>query len=100
MSSLKLPFPRFENDVFKFRVTFLSLKISEEFGQNDKVILNKRQEKAIECLKKDNIISTKRNMELNKVSDKTAFLELKDMLLKDILTKEGRGRAIIYKLNR
>lgn len=76
--------PRFENDVFKFRVTFLSPKISEEFGQKDKVILNKRQEKAIEYLKKDNIISTKRYMRLNKVSDKTAFLELKNMLLKDI----------------
>jgi len=39
-------------------------------------------------------------MELNKVSDKTAFLELKDLLAKNILIKEGKGRATIYKLNK
>ena len=39
-------------------------------------------------------------MELNKVSDKTAFLELKDLLANNILIKERKGHATIYKLKK
>lgn len=39
-------------------------------------------------------------MELNKVSNKTAFLELKDLVEKNILIKEGRGRAVTYRFKR
>ncbi len=39
-------------------------------------------------------------MKLNKVSDKTAFIELKDLLVRNILIKEGSGCATSYKLKR
>jgi len=39
-------------------------------------------------------------MKLNKVSGKTAFLELKVLFIKNILIKKGSGRATIYKFKR
>ena len=37
-------------------------------------------------------------MDLNNISNKTAFLELRDLVIKNILIKEGKGRAVIYRL--
>lgn len=37
-------------------------------------------------------------MNLNSISNKTAFLELKQLLTNNILIKEGKGRAVIYRL--
>ena len=68
------------------------------YGLGKSFEVNERQKKAIEYLKTNDIISTKIYIRLNKVSDKTAFLELKDLLIKNILMKEGKGRATIYKL--
>lgn len=39
-------------------------------------------------------------MNLNKISNKTAFLELKDLVDKKILLKEGKGRAVTYRIKR
>ena len=39
-------------------------------------------------------------MNLNNVSNKTASLELKDLVAKNILIKQGKGRAVVYQLKK
>ena len=62
--------------------------------------LNDRQKKTLEYLKKYEFIARRNYMNLNQVSNKTAFLELKDLVAKNVLLKIGKGRAVIYKLKR
>ncbi|MFH2024760.1 MAG: ATP-binding protein [bacterium] len=104
MRENKLPEPEFKSYSGGFAVILHGPgKSFEEKIEKEKLHyleINKRQGKAIEYLKTINFISTMVYMELNKVSDKTAFLELKDMLAKNILIKEGKGRATIYKLKK
>ncbi len=95
------PAPEFEYTGTSLVVTFRKAKIvGKEQKEKIMVDLNERQKKALEFLKTNDVISTKIYMKLNKVSDKTAFLELKDLFIKNILIKEERGRATIYKLKR
>jgi len=104
MRDNKLPEPEFKSYSGGFAVILYGPgKSFEEKIEKEKMHyleINKRQGKAIEYLKTINFISTKVYMELNKVSDKTAFLELKDLLNKNILIKEGKGRTTIYKLKK
>lgn len=104
MRENKLPEPEFKSYSGGFAVILHGPgKFFEEKIEKEKLHyleINKRQGKAIEYLKTINFISTKVYMELNKVSDKTAFLELKDLLAKNILIKEGKGRATVYKLKK
>lgn len=104
MKQNKLPEPEFKNYSGGFEVTLFGPgKSFEEKIEKEKLHIleiNERQKKAIEYLKTNNIISTKVYMRLNKVSDKTAFLELNDLLKKNILIKEGKGRTTIYRLKR
>ncbi len=104
MRENKLPEPEFKNYSGGFAVVlngpgkFFEREIERK--KMHRLDINARQKKAIEYLKINDIISTRRYIELNKVSDKTAFLELKELFIKNILIKEGRGRATIYKLKR
>ncbi|MCL0071549.1 putative DNA binding domain-containing protein [Thermodesulfovibrionales bacterium] len=102
MRENELPEPEFKNYSGGFAVTLYGPgKSFEEKIEKEKLHIleiNERQKKAIEYLKTNDIISTKIYIRLNKVSDKTAFLELKDLFIKNILMKEGKGRATIYKL--
>ena len=104
MRENKLPEPVFKNYSGGFEVTLIGPgKSFEERIEREKLHtleINERQRKAIEYLKTNDVISTKVYMKLNKVSDKTAFLELSDLLGKSVLIKEGKGRATIYKLKR
>lgn len=97
-----LPEPKFKNLSGGFEVTLIgpgkSFEEKIEKEKLHKLEINERQKKAIEYLKTNVFISTKIYIKLNKVSDKTAFLELKDLLNKDILIKEGKGRATSYRL--
>jgi len=99
-----LPEPEFHNLSGGFEVTLIGPgKSFEEKIEQEKLHIldiNRRQRKAIKYLKAKNIISRKDYMELNKVSNKTAFLELNDLVAKDILIKQGKGRATVYKLKR
>lgn len=61
-----------------------------------KLDLNERQKKAIEYLKKHNTIDRRTYVILNKVSTKTAYFELTDLVEKDILLKKGEGRSVAY----
>jgi len=104
MKENKLPEPEFKNYSGGFAVTLIGPgKSFEERIEKEKLHIleiNERQKKAIEYLKTNDVISTKVYMKLNKVSDKTAFLELNNLLIKNILIKEGKGRTTIYKLKR
>jgi len=99
-----LPEPEFQNLSGGFEVTligpgkFFEKEIEKE--KLHKLEINQRQKKALEYLKKYNSIDRRTYMDLNKISNKTAFLELKDLVNKNILLKEGRGRAVIYRLIR
>ena len=58
--------------------------------------LNERQRKAVGYIKKNGSITKRKYMEINKISHKTAYEELKDMLDKNIILRRGQGRATVY----
>ncbi len=60
--------------------------------------LNERQIQALTYLGNNSSLSKRKFMELNRVSDKTAYLELSDMVRKEILVREGKGRAVVYRM--
>lgn len=86
--------PEFEFTGTSIVVAIKKLMISEEYLEG--LELNPRQKQAIEHLKEHKNISTKEYMRINQVSDKTAFLELKNLAEKNVLVRRGRGRAVIY----
>ncbi|MCX5751209.1 MAG: DUF4062 domain-containing protein [Candidatus Saganbacteria bacterium] len=96
--------PKFQNLSGGFEVTLFgpgkAFEREIEKGKLHTLEISERQKRAIKHLKANDVISTKAYMKLNKVSDKTAFLELNDLLKKDLLVKEGKGRATTYKLKR
>jgi len=73
-------------------------KFEEEIEREKFHILdiNDRQKKAIVYVKEKGSITKREYMKMNKVSDKTAYLELKDLLLKDIFNRVGIGRSTRY----
>ena len=104
MEANNLPEPEFQNLSGGFEVTLIGPGISfeQEIEKQKLHVLeiNERQRQAMEYLKENEAISRRTYMELNKVSNKTAFLELKNMVEKNILIKEGRGRSVTYRLKR
>jgi ATP-dependent DNA helicase RecG len=99
----KNPKPVYEIDPVQTKVIFKSqvkdvtvVEIEDEILEK----INERQKKALEYLKKHDFIERRTYMNLNKVSNKTAFLELKDLVGKKILSKKGKGRAVIYRIKR
>lgn len=62
--------------------------------------LNERQKKAIEYIRKKGSIAKSEYVKLNKISHKTAHLELRGLCEKKLLVREGKGRATKYLLKR
>jgi ATP-dependent DNA helicase RecG len=62
--------------------------------------LNERQKKALFYATRRGHITRKEYMEMNKVSHKTAHMELSDMLEKEFLIREGKGRGVKYSIKR
>ncbi len=60
--------------------------------------LNDRQIKAVMYVKEKGKITNKAYQELNFVSNKTAYLELSDIIKKNVFAVEGRGRTVAYNL--
>ncbi|NQE44523.1 hypothetical protein C5S31_00695 [ANME-1 cluster archaeon GoMg2] len=60
--------------------------------------LNERQIKAVMYVKERGRITNREYQEINKVSNKTAYLDLNDLCTKNILISEGKGKNIIYRL--
>jgi len=91
----ELPEPEFEEDL-GFRVTFRKDIYTEEFLRS--LGLNERQIKAVMYVKEKGKITNREYQDLNGVSNKTAYLELKDIVEKGIFKGEGKGRKISYGL--
>ncbi len=58
--------------------------------------LNKRQKKALKHIMKHGTITNREYRKLNKVTNFTAHKDLKDMVVKDIIHAEGKGKATKY----
>jgi ATP-dependent DNA helicase RecG len=93
-----IPKPEYElNDVettLLFRSGGKAVVVSEieKLG----VKLNERQSKGLKYAFREGFISNRIYVEINKVSNKTASLELSDLLRKGLLSVEGRGRSTKY----
>jgi len=94
-SKAGLPEPKFE-EYQGFRVIFTKDIYTEEYLRD--LSLNDRQIKAVMYVKERKKITNKEYQELNAVSNKTAYLELSDLVEKDVLLPEGSGRKLGYGL--
>lgn len=88
-----LPEPKFENNGF-MKVSFYKDIYTDENLR--KMGLNKRQVKAVMYVKEMGKITNKEYREINSVSNKTAFLELSDLVNKGFLKEEGKGKNTCY----
>lgn len=93
--NLDLPEPEF---VSIRGVEFRAIMAREIFTENmiSKLGLNERQLKAVKYVKEKGRITNKEYQEINKVSNKTAYLDLSEIVQKNILTIEGIGRNVSY----
>lgn len=91
-----LPIPVFEEKFGGFLVIFNKDIYTEEYLT--KLGLNERQIKAVMYVKEKGKITNKEYRELNNVSNKTAYLELSEVVEKGILVLEGSGRQAKYAL--
>lgn len=90
-----IPEPFFE-EYQGFRVTFRKDIFTEDYLYN--LGLNGRQIKAVMYVKEKGKITNKVYQELNTVSNKTAYLELSEIVEKDVFVLEGGGRKVMYTL--
>lgn len=67
-----------------------------EIEENILAGLNERQRNAINYVKIKGSITRSEYMKINKISHKTAHLELRGLVEKKILHQEGKGRATRY----
>lgn len=99
MDSLKeanLPEPEFKEEFAGF-----SLYLRKDYYTEEKLKemgLNDRQIKAVMYVKEKGKITNKEYQELNFVSNKTAYLELSDIIKKNVFAVEGSGRTVAYNL--
>jgi len=61
-----------------------------------KMGLNERQIKAVMYVKEKGKITNKEYQEINAVSNKTAYIELSDLVKREILVNIGSGRTLAY----
>lgn len=69
-------------------------KVAEEQLKN--LELNERQKKATEYIGEYGRITNREYQKLNKVSNKTAYQELSDLLKRQIIEKKGAGKYVYY----
>ena len=93
-----IPEPNYEISDVETKLIFQSggkavvISEIEKYG----VELNERQKKALKYVFKEGYITNKIYVDINKVSSKTASLELKDLMQKRLLIVQGKGRATKY----
>ncbi len=92
----ELPEPDFIDDGYSFRIIFRKDILTTEYLRN--LGLNERQIKALMYVKEKGGITNKEYQGLNAVSNKTAYLELSDIVEKGVLILEGKGRQVKYLL--
>jgi ATP-dependent DNA helicase RecG len=91
-----LPEPDFEEDMGFLWLTFRKDILTEE--QLRSLGLNERQIKAVLYAKEKGKITNREYREVNDDSNKTAYLELTDLVQRGILVQEGTGKSLRYML--
>jgi predicted HTH transcriptional regulator len=89
-----LPEPDFEQRGPHFVVTLWRDWLTEEILSG--LDLNERQLKAIQFLKSEGSISSADFQRLNSISRQTASRDLEDMVKKNVLVRQGKGRGTVY----
>lgn len=94
--------PSFQNTIGGFEVILVGPgRLFEEEIEKQKfheLGLNNRQKKAVEYITVHGRITKGRYMQINKISHKTAYEELKYLVNKNIIVRQGKGRATAYLL--
>ena len=100
MQENKLPDPTFKELSGGFEVVLMGPgKSFEEAIIREKLHvldINERQKKAIKYVNEKLSITRREYVEINNVSSKTAYFELKDLVDKKIFISEGRGSGTRY----
>jgi len=91
-----IPTPKFQEGFGGFSVTFRKDVYTEEYLRV--LGLNERQIKAVMYVKERERITNREYQTLTTVSNKTAYLELSDLVRKDVFMVEGAGKKISYTL--
>ena len=89
-----LPEPDFEQHGPHFVVTLLRDWLTEEILSG--LDLNQRQLKAIQFLKSEGSISSADFQGLTNISRQTSSRDLEDLVKKNVLVRQGKGRGTIY----
>jgi ATP-dependent DNA helicase RecG len=76
--------------------TFRKDRLTEEYLRS--LGLNDRQVQAVLWVKRHGSITNRQYRELNGVSNKTAYLELADLIRRGVLRQEGTGKTRRYVL--
>jgi len=96
------PFPEIEFNPNYFYVTFrqsleyLKMSESEKSIEPDFSMLNERQRKAMNYVRNKDRITNKEYVEINNISRETAKRDLSDLVEKNVLKIEGKGRGMYY----
>ncbi len=93
-----MPEPKFEDrqdGIGSFTVIFYKDIYNEENLR--KIGLNERQIRGVMYVKEKGRITNKEYRILNQISDEGARLDLMDLVTKNILKMEGKGRNVHYK---
>jgi len=93
-----LPEPEWREDQGAIWLTFRKDIWTEDYMRS--LGLNERQIKAVMWVKERGSITNREYRELNGVSNKTAYLELTDLMQRGVLTQEGTGKALRYILHK
>jgi len=99
MDSLKsqgLSEPEFKEEMGGFSVRFYKDIYTEENLR--KMGLNERQIMAVMYVKEKGKITNREYQEINAVSNKTAYIELSDLVKREILVNIGSGKTLAYVL--
>jgi ATP-dependent DNA helicase RecG len=93
-----IPGPEYEISDIETKLVFKSGGKAVVISEIEKlgVELNERQSRALKYAFREGFITNKIYAEINEVSNKTASLELKTLVRKDLLGVEGRGRSTKY----
>jgi ATP-dependent DNA helicase RecG len=91
-----LPEPEFKEEFGGISVYFRKDIYTEEYLR--KLGLNERQIKAVMYVKKSGRITNKEYQNINNVSNKTAYLELSNIVERAMFKVEGKGKSTIYTL--
>ena len=90
--------PRYELHPLETKIIFDSPIQESTFIEIDDIStqLNERQKNALFHVEKNGQIATREYAEINNISPRTAYTELKDLTDKGLLTTVGKGRGIKY----